>query len=125
MEEQSRELDMTYDVGFGRPPKEHRFKKGQSGNPKGRPKGARNYASVFETMLSVAASNRQSGEWRRPTIVKLLESWVERALDGERTAIFAVYDLMTRFDSLACSNNNKGMTEEELTDATDKSKGER
>jgi len=26
-----------YNVGFGKPPKEHRFKKGQSGNPRGRP----------------------------------------------------------------------------------------
>ena len=25
-------------VGYGRPPKEHQFKPGQSGNPKGRPK---------------------------------------------------------------------------------------
>lgn len=27
-----------YEVGYGRPPKEHRFRKGQSGNPNGRPK---------------------------------------------------------------------------------------
>ena len=31
-----------YDVGYGKPPKDTRFKPGQSGNPKGRPKGSKN-----------------------------------------------------------------------------------
>ena len=29
-------------VGYGNPPKESRFKKGQSGNQRGRPKGSKN-----------------------------------------------------------------------------------
>lgn len=32
----------AYEVGYGKPPKEHRFRKGQSGNPRGRPRGSRN-----------------------------------------------------------------------------------
>jgi hypothetical protein len=34
--------ESSYGVGYGKPPAATRFKPGQSGNPKGRPKGARN-----------------------------------------------------------------------------------
>lgn len=34
--------DATYEVGYGKPPATTRFKPGQSGNPRGRPKGAKN-----------------------------------------------------------------------------------
>ncbi len=34
--------DASYDVGYGKPPKQTQFSPGKSGNPKGRPKGAKN-----------------------------------------------------------------------------------
>ncbi|CAN0582926.1 unnamed protein product, partial [Ectocarpus sp. 12 AP-2014] len=36
-----------YEVGYGKPPEESRFKPGQSGNPMGRPKGAKNKRPAF------------------------------------------------------------------------------
>lgn len=37
----------SYDVGYGKPPEDTRFKKGQSGNKKGRPKGSKNKSPNF------------------------------------------------------------------------------
>ena len=41
-----------YNVGKGKPPKSTRFKPGQSGNPKGRPKGRKNLKTELDEVLN-------------------------------------------------------------------------
>ena len=48
--------DRGHEVGYGKPPKARQFKPGQSGNPKGRPKGSRNVqpkATIVERLSSL------------------------------------------------------------------------
>lgn len=41
-----------YEVGYGKPPKHTRFKKGQSGNPKGKEKGSRSLKKDLDAALN-------------------------------------------------------------------------
>jgi hypothetical protein len=43
--------ELGYQVGYGKPPQEHRFRPGQCGNRKGRPKGSKNNATLLREIL--------------------------------------------------------------------------
>jgi hypothetical protein len=56
-----------YEVGHGKPPKSTQFKKGQSGNPKGRPKGSKNFATVYHKVGREFVTVKENGRTRRLT----------------------------------------------------------
>lgn len=62
----------TGDVGYGRPPREHRFKPGQSGNPKGRPKGRKSENQMLEELMSRKMTIRESGRVRKITLREVI-----------------------------------------------------
>jgi hypothetical protein len=80
--------DSDYDIGFGKPPKHTRFKKGNSGNPHGRPKGTLNMATVLERTLHEKVVINENG--RRQTITKLeaaIKQVTNKAASGELKAL--------------------------------------
>ena len=60
-------MPADYEVGYKRPPRHSRFRKGRSGNPRGRPKGARNFGTELQEALGQTVLVREAGAERRVT----------------------------------------------------------
>src|SRR5262245_47995215 len=90
-----RALGAQYKVGYKRPPVSTRFKPGCSGNPKGRPKGQRNFKTIIAEALNAPVLVREGEKKRR---VKKAEAIVLRQLDsamkGDGRATETVIKLM-------------------------------
>jgi hypothetical protein len=86
----------VYPVGYGRPPLEHQFKPGESGNPSGRPKGVHSFSSdLCEELAGLVSIKGGDGSvvTRQRAIVKVL---VDAALAGDQRAAATVFGWASR-----------------------------
>jgi hypothetical protein len=78
----------NYEVGFTRPPKHSRFMKGKSGNPRGRPKGSKNLATMFEKVgrerITVIENGHSRNLTKKEAIVLKLTN---KSVSGDLKAI--------------------------------------
>jgi hypothetical protein len=56
-----------YEIGYGKPPRQTRFKQGQSGNIQGRPRGSKNLTTVMLKELSEKVTISENGRRRKIT----------------------------------------------------------
>ena len=84
-----------YEVGYGKPPRHTRFAKGQSGNPRGRPRGAKNFTTLLEEALNEPVTVTENGGRRkvskRQAIVTQL---VNRSATADFRAIKLLFDIV-------------------------------
>jgi hypothetical protein len=84
-----------YDVGYRKPPKATQFKKGRSGNPKGRPKGSKNFGTQVASTFARKISVHEKGRERRITMAEaILLKLSARAIAGDMAAVRAAIALL-------------------------------
>lgn len=84
-----------YEIGKGKPPKHHQFKPGQSGNPKGRPKGSKNVHQILSKVLNEKITITDSG---KKQVVDKLEGavrvLVNKSFEGRPQSLKLLLDLL-------------------------------
>ena len=80
-----------YEVGYGKPPRHTRFAKGQSGNPRGRPRGAKNFTTLLEEALNEPVTVTENGGRRK---VSKLQAIVTQLVNRSATADFRAIKIL-------------------------------
>ena len=84
-----------YEVGYGKPPRETRFVKRRSGNPRGRPRGAKSFNTLLTDKLNEPVTVAENGGRRkiskREAIVTQL---VNRSAAADFRAIKILLDIV-------------------------------
>tara|TARA_R110000782_G_scaffold132359_5_gene224389 strand:+ start:44607 stop:45011 length:405 start_codon:yes stop_codon:yes gene_type:complete len=86
-----------YEVGYKKPPKHTQFKPGQSGNPKGRPHGAKNLSTELLEELQEWVKVTESG--KQKTISKqraMLKALMAKAVQGDSRAANTLLNMFLR-----------------------------
>ena len=77
-----------YQIGYAKPPTDTRFQKGKSGNPKRRPKGSKNSATLLKEMLAEKVIISEGGKRKKITKQEAMYKQLEnKAASGDLRSI--------------------------------------
>lgn len=104
----------NYEVGYKKPPKSGQFKPGQSGNPKGRPKGIKNLSTDLEEELNEKISLVEGGSKQQTTKQRaMLKSLFAKALSGNVSAANALIKLILGLEQSRIESNKAEVLDDE------------
>ena len=105
----------NYKVGYGKPPKAGQFRKGKSGNPRGRPKGSLNLATDLTAELGEKITVREDGHSRKISKQRaLIKSLMAKALQGDVRATASLLALYARVITESPTEESQPIDADEL-----------
>src|SRR5258708_33756853 len=102
-------------VGYRRPPTETRFRKGQSGNPRGRPKPIQKLENLLTQELKTTIVISEGGVQKRISKMEaLVKSTTARAIKGDRGATKLLFALIGKLPASSAEEFRVTQAAEEL-----------
>jgi hypothetical protein len=90
-----------YTVGYAKPPTASRFKPGQSGNVKGRPKGRKNFKTLIRDAMTAKISIQEGGRNRQVSKLEgVVLRQIQSALQGDDRSAMAVMKIASQLNLL-------------------------
>lgn len=110
-----------YEVGYGKPPEEHKFQRGKpSKNPKGRKKGSKNFAILVQKGLQEKVVIIKNGTKKKMTAQEVIvQSLITNAMKGSDKAIERVFKLFPEQSMEAHAKHVERLMEAELMTYSD------
>ena len=88
------------EVGYRKPPSHRRFKNGQSGNPKGRPAGAKNLSTLLSEALNEPVVVTENGGHRKITKRQaIIKQLVNQSATADWRAVKILLDMLRDIES--------------------------
>lgn len=102
-----------FEVGYLLPPTENQFRKGQSGNPSGRPKGAKSLRTVIKEAASKKLSVVEDGKRKKKSKMDLMVTQMfNRAAQGEARFTQMALDQYSNIENRPAADRNSDVFEE-------------
>jgi hypothetical protein len=105
-----------YAVGYGKPPVETRFQKGQSGNPQGRPRGTKKLVTLLGDVLSPAIGIAETGRLVDDEAEAIFFSLASQASTPDLKAKKLLFDVTVKLQQANICHPSDGLPEIALDD---------
>jgi hypothetical protein len=109
-----------YRVGYGKPPRNTRFRKGQSGNPRGRPRGSKNLTTLLDQEFDAHVVIKENGRQRRITKRQAaIKQLINRLVSGDPRYVRFLFQLMEKQEGNTPAHESILLARDEVIDPED------
>lgn len=112
--DKSSQVKGDYEVGYQKPPKATQFAKGHSGNPNGRPKGSKNWASTLSSALEQPVTVIVNGSSKQMTKLEAATTQLaNKASQGDLHSIRLLLQLVPSMDAILSKTGMSALSNEQ------------